>query len=172
MPRPLPEYVDPLRRAEQGATLCGHIALRRMTRLAGALCDAEGEVEAELHFDRDEQGVAFIRLQVEARLRAICQRCLEPMEIPVRRDVLLGLVRSEEEGERLPSRYEPLLITAGPVDVAGLVEDELILALPIVPLHGDGEHCPVRIPYHSGDGGTDEKTQHPFAVLERLKRDH
>ncbi|GBE09831.1 hypothetical protein BMS3Bbin12_00827 [bacterium BMS3Bbin12] len=172
MPRRLPEHLDPLRRVEQGAVLRGWVALRRMERLARSLCDVQGRVDVELHFDRDAQRIPFVRGRVQARLTMICQRCLEPMEMRIERDLLLALVHSEAEAGRLPAKYEPLLVTPAPMDVAGIVEDELLLALPIVPLHAAGEPCRVRTPYRAGDDDGVAQVRHPFAVLGRLKRDH
>lgn len=149
----------------------GWVALRRMERLAGSLCDAQGRVDVELHFGRDAQRIPFVQGRVQARLTMICQRCLEPMEVRIERDLLLALVRSEAETGRLPGKYEPLLVTPEPMAVAGIVEDELLLALPIVPLHAAGEPCRVRTPYRADDDGV-AQARHPFAVLERLKRDH
>ncbi len=150
----------------------GWVALRRMGRLVRSLCDAQGRVDVELHFDRDAQRIPFVQGRVQARLTMICQRCLEPMEVRIERDLLLALVRSEAEVERLPAKYEPLLITPAPMAVAGIVEDELLLALPIVPLHAAGEPCRVRTPYRLGDDDGVAQARHPFAVLGRLKRDH
>ena len=152
--------------------LCGHIALARMPRLTGALCDREGEAYAELRFDRDLQGIRFIAGRVAARLRMTCQRCLEPMEVRVERELMLGLVRTESEAERLPAEYEPLLVGSAPLAIAEAVEDELILGLPLVALHAEGEHCPVRTPYRAGDDDARRHGEGPFAVLERLKRGH
>lgn len=172
MPRRLPDRIDALRRAEQGAELCGYVALARMPRLAGTLYDREGEAYAELRFERDLQGIRFIAGRVAARLRLICQRCLEPMEVRVERGLALGLVRTESEAERLPAEYEPLLVGSGSLAIAEVIEDELILGLPLVALHAEGERCPVHTPYRAGDDGARGRGESPFAVLERLKRGH
>ncbi len=152
--------------------LRGWVALRRMERLARSLCDVQGRVDVELHFNRDAQGIPFVQGRVRARLTMICQRCLEPMEVRIERDLLLALVRSEAEAGRLPPKYEPLPITSASMAVAEIVEDELLLALPIVPLHAAGELCRVRTPYRVGDDDGGAQARHPFAVLGRLKRDH
>jgi uncharacterized protein len=172
MPRRLPEHLDPLRRAEQAAVLRGWVALRRMGRLARSLCGAEGRVDVELHFDRDAQRIPFVQGRVQARLMMICQRCLEPMEVRIERDLLLALVRSEAEAERLPAKYEPLLVTSTSIAVAEIIEDELLLALPIVPRHAAGEPCCARTPRRVGGGDGVAQARYPFAVLGRLKRDH
>lgn len=169
--KPLPQHLEPLRRAEQGQAYRGQVALSRMDRLGRTLASTEGAVQVELYLDRDEQRIAYLRGTIQARLLVICQRCLEPMPLELEREMLLGLVRNEQEAERLPAQYEPLLVTPGAMAVAGIIEDELILALPIVALHGEGQRCMAYTPARPAEQGDDVPADAgPFAVLKELKR--
>ncbi|HQU16309.1 MAG: hypothetical protein B7Z66_09660 [Chromatiales bacterium 21-64-14] len=167
----LPQHFEPLRRVEQGQAYRGQVALSRMDRLGRTLASTEGAVQVELYLDRDEQRIAYLHGRIEARLSLVCQRCLEPMGLEVDREILLGLVRSDEEADRLPMQYEPLLVTPGPMAVSEIIEDELILALPIVALHGDGEPCMAYTPARAEEEqDATGSTEDPFAMLKELKR--
>ena len=63
-----------------------------------------------------------------------CQRCLERMILPLDVRFRLGLVRDKDALNDLSDWYEPLVVTAEPADIADILSDEVLLALPIVPL--------------------------------------
>ena len=69
----------------------------------------------------------------------LCQRCLEPMGIDVERQVRLALVRGDAEAAALDATYDPWLADDQPVSLSGLLEDELILAMPNFCRHPRGE---------------------------------
>jgi uncharacterized protein len=101
---------------------------------------------------------------------------MEGMRFPVAAKVALGIVSSPADAERLPEQYEPLQMTGEEVTVAGIVEDELILALPIVAMHKI-EECPggantLAAQSAGGEGNTedaDARRKNPFAALAQLK---
>ena len=124
---PLPERLDLLRDAAQGRAFQGRVSMSGMSRLREAVAKADGEAEVELVFGRDEMGLFFMKGVAKATVFMTCQRCLEPVELPLFAEFNLGLVRGEEEAERLPEAYEPLRADRDPVDVAPVIEDELLL---------------------------------------------
>ncbi len=131
----LPQIVHPGRLAESGATLRGAIALNMMPRLAGCLHDTEGAVNVELEFGIDAQKIRYVQGRLTGTLHLVCQRCLQSLAYPVDLEFALGLVSSETAAENLPGRYEPLVVEESRLAPGSLVEDELLLALPIVPMH-------------------------------------
>ena len=100
----------------------------------------------------------------------MCQRCLEPMVHGVTAEALFGIVSSAEDAEQLPERYEPLIVAERSLFVADLVEDELLLSLPLVPKHAEKD-CPAaqRLAQANEEAGEAEDKVNPFAVLSRLK---
>lgn len=135
----LPEAVDAWRMVSARRIFEGRIRLDSMPRLAMYLADAEGECEYLLEFDRDASGVAFLQVRAEARLPLVCQRTLERFELPVSIHQRLGLIRSEAEEAGLPEGVEPMLVPQdGTLRPADAIEDELILAVPVVPLSQSG----------------------------------
>lgn len=136
---------------------------------AQAVSDA-GVVRYRLRFFRDNQRRAAVSGHVEAEVALCCQRCLGTAILPIRQDFELVLVRSLVEAEQLPEEADPLLAPADePLVVSDLLEDELLLALPLVPKHP--EQC-VRVPElnepDEAEASNDERPN-PFAVLKTLK---
>lgn len=163
----IPEQVDPFRLAEQGVTLTGTLPLAQMIRLKSNVCSSEGLVSARFEFATDEQGVCFLNGHAEAVLLLACQRCMEPFEYAIITDFALGVVRTLEEANQLPEQYDPALVQEGQLALRELVEDELILNLPIIPRH-EPEACRLKLPIRDS-GWEHGEEKNPFRVLELLK---
>lgn len=173
MSRRLPQSVQPARLAETGAVLRGRMRLDGMDRLAGYLHDTEGTVEVDLEFGIDEVGTRYVRGRLQAVVHLTCQRCLRAVSCPLDVQVHLGLAPSEQAGAGLPERYEPLVLDEPAVELARLVEDELMLALPIVPAHAveDCDFDRSLIEVREEEAAAEEDTRRPFAGLaDLLKR--
>lgn len=169
----LPQTVQPDRLAERGESLHGTMALKGMARLAGLLHDTDGEVDVVLDFGIDAQRVKFVHGHIRASLHLVCQRCLQLMTFPVDREVNLGLVHSEQNAEHLAEGYEPLVLEQPSISLKDMVEDELMLALPIVPKHAPEECGAERSHFVSKEDeersdAQDEGRQHPFSGLDEL----
>jgi len=131
----LPEILDAWRMVAGRREFEGRAALSALSRLRDALSDAEGEVEFALAFDHDALRVPYLELKLAAELPLQCQRTLQRFLFPVRTVQRLGLIRDEADEAALPPGYEALLVPAsGEIRPLELVEDELILAIPVVPV--------------------------------------
>ena len=98
-----------------------------------------------------------------------CQRCLQPMRVPLHAERRIFFVEGEEAAAALDAESDDDVLALTPaLDLADLVEDELLLALPLVPRH---EQCPEPLPraFVEHDPATDP-ADNPFAVLAALKR--
>jgi uncharacterized protein len=90
------------------------------------------------------------------------------MSLPLDLAFRLGIVRSNEAAKALHARYEPLIVDAEPTRIAEIVADEVLLALPLVPVHDTDVRCQEFLKaYRSPDGATRDN---PFAVLAGLKQ--
>jgi len=162
----LPEIVDAWRMVAAQRIFEGELPLRDMPRLRDSLARAEGVARFQLQFGRDEWGNAFLALEIQAQLPLQCQRTLEVFELPVLLHERLGLIAKEEDEAALPPGFEPLLTADGELRLADVIEDELILALPVVPFkpgsEGESEVLWTSSP-EDGDAN-------PFAALARLKK--
>ena len=159
------DRADPWRLAAQGRILAGRIALDALPRLAPSLA-GPGEVEYRLAFHLDGERRAAVSGHVATQLVVQCQRCLEPVAIPVDSRFELVFVRGLDEAARLPEPYEPALAEDGWVRPLDLVEDELLLALPPVPVHETPE-CSARTA--EPKPGEEIQADNPFAVLAALR---
>jgi uncharacterized protein len=99
-----------------------------------------------------------------------CQRCLQPMERPLETVSRIALIASEEGAARVPSEREPVLAAGGRISVGELLTEELLLLLPIVPLHEDRARC-TNEPEAATPPPPGGETHRPFANLaDLLKR--
>lgn len=144
----------------------GMFPLTAFARLRDSLVDAEGECRFSLEFGRDAMNQAFVEVRAEADLPLQCQRTLERYLHPVEVVQRLGLITSEAQEAALPEEMEPLLVPeSGELRGIDLVEDELILALPVVPINPDSSLPDTIWPLE------EEQKPNPFTVLSALK-DH
>lgn len=168
MSRDLPTSIDPLRLAHERATLVGSLPLSQMERIQDSLCDNHGDVYIHWSFFQDDQRRAIIQGQIQTQLSLQCQRCLQPMNYPI--DIATALVvvmQSEDvvEESELPAGYELLELLHTPISLLTLVEDELVLALPIVVMH---EQCPAN--EFTDLHASGEVKYNPFHILTQLKQ--
>lgn len=163
----IPEQIDPFRLAEQGVTLKGVAPFASMSRLKPNITSDDAVASVQVEFGTDEQGVCFINGHVDAVLMLECQRCMEPFKYAIIADFALGVVRTLEEAKQLPEQYDPALVQEGQLALRELIEDELILNLPIIPKH-EPELCHLALPLR--DSGWEQgEEKNPFRVLELLK---
>lgn len=148
-----------------------------LPRLAASLLRSAGEVNAEVAFDRVES-TPVLTVRASTVVELTCQRCLRPMRWPLAGESRVGLVASLEQADRLPADVEPVWVEGRKVDLGEIVEEELLLALPLVPAHerGDAECEPTaEVEEDVGEASAEEDAapvvQTPFAELgELLKR--
>ena len=162
----LPEVVDGWRMATARQGFEGTLALSTLARLRPGLADDEGDVRFSADFDRNALQQPYVELRIATRLPLRCQRTLQRFLHPVELHQRLGLIRDEAQEAELPEDYEPLLLPAdGALRLADLVEDELILALPVVPVAPGSDTV-------EGEFGPDAEEQaaaSPFAALQALR---
>lgn len=165
MQKKLPESVDFLKQVEKNACYEGGWPLARFERLREIINDSSGEVTARLRFGTSA-GTRCLDGSIKAELELRCERCLEPVKKHIETGFRFGLVTSEDEAELLPKEFEPLIITGSEQSLIDLVEDELLLSLPIVARHE--EECSEILQKHKNDGAAQQHTHRPFAALKDL----
>lgn len=175
-----PDRLDARAFAEAQGRLEIETPLARLPRLrdeadagAGSLGDVQWAAAGEL---RPGAGggapSAWMRLTAHASLPLTCQRCLGPVDMPLEVDRWFRFVADEATAEAQDDDAEEDLLALEPrPSLFDVLEDELLMALPLVPLHST---CPVDVVLKAGDPGVpdDEAAppRNPFAALERLKK--
>lgn len=157
-------FIDSLRFAQEGEHLRGCIALDTLARLADVLFERKGNADFALTGGVDRRSRPFIEIEVRAELALTCQRCLERLDHRLERRSRLLLV---PDGERLPEvgDEEPeveAMPASAVANVPDLVEQEILLGLPLAPVHAEGQCAP-------DADAHDERPSSPFAVLAGLK---
>ncbi|MDF1484347.1 YceD family protein [Ramlibacter sp. H39-3-26] len=114
---------------------------------------------------------AWLHLQAHAELPLVCQRCLGPLLLPLSVDRLFRFVADEATADAEDEEAEEdLLVASRDFHLRALVEDELLMALPVVPRHAE---CPVDVKLSAADPGfeaAEAERPHPFAALQALKK--
>ncbi len=169
-----PRRLDVAAAAAAGAELVGRWPLSEMARLAeGAAGQVDEPVAWSARFEhRRELGAApqaWLQLQTRARVARECQRCLQPVLLSLDISRAFAFAQTEDEAAAQDADSEDdVLVLSRQFDLRELVEDELLLALPIVPMH---EHCPGPLPTAApGEAAAGDAPAHPFAALAALKR--
>jgi len=165
----LPESVDAWRMVASRRRFEGELPLSRLARLRDSLASDEGTVRYRLEFGRDEMNVAYLKLDADAELPLVCQRSLETFRLPVVVDERLGLIAREADEAALTAGYEPLLVESGELNLAEVIEDELILSVPVVPVAPGSEDKAAYSTDPEAGAGVEEKPS-PFAALAKLKK--
>ncbi len=165
----LPRDIDPRKFAQQRLELNGKVAVSDLPRLAEAVADQSVVVDVDLRFDVDEEGLRVVTGVVTGELSVICHRCLEPMPLLVKAEPNLAIVWDEDKAKNLPRRVDPWIVGEGATNIYLMIEEELLLELPMVSYHK--EPCLDARLYHAGDEVeiTPEEKTNPFQMLEQLK---
>ncbi|HVY53978.1 MAG TPA: YceD family protein [Gammaproteobacteria bacterium] len=161
-----------LRLSEHAAQFHGSLLIKDMERLLPSLYNSEGTVDVDLKLDVDAEKTKFCHVRLKTDVVLQCQRCMKPFTYGIMSDFLQGIVTSEQEAEGLSEQYEPVIAPDGVLVILGMIEDELILKLPIVPMH-EASECEVRLPVVDSTWKEEESNnvQNPFNVLQFLKRE-
>jgi len=170
-----PRRLDVAALASAAQTLDGHWPLQGFTRLPAAQ-DPAGNVDwslqAALRRAAGGQPEPWLALTAQACVRLPCQRCLQDFDLPLRIARSYRFVADEALAAALDAdAEEDVLALPKRLDLHELLEDELLLALPLVPMH---ENCPE--PLTAGVATLEPEANaapdraHPFAALQSLKR--
>ena len=172
-----PRRLDVAAFAAAGDELAGEVAGEAMARFASAtLAPADGSPRVEIRWravgERRPLPGAGVQpsLAVEADTEVLleCQRCLQPMRLALHPERRIFFVEGEDAAASLDAEIDDDVLALTPaLDVLALVEDELLLALPLVPRH---EVCLEPLPRAFVDDGAVVAADNPFAALAALKQ--
>jgi uncharacterized protein len=127
--------------AASEGTLVGELDLKRLTRLVSLLHSDVGSVRASLSFQQRRDDWLGLELATDAAVQLVCQRCLEPYRHELAERVNVVLADAASVPATIPSTFEVFELEEGRFQPAQLIEDELIVAIPLVPRHARVEDC-------------------------------
>lgn len=174
-----PSRLDAAAFAQADAVLQGQTALAELVRLAEDLhlpddAPIQGQVAWTLRGEMREpragqQPDVWLHLQATATVPLTCQRCLGPVDTPLEVDRWFRFVADEAAAEAQDDDCEEDLLALEPrPDMLAVLEDELLMSLPLVPMH---DTCPEPVPLGDAapDVEADQERPNPFAQLARLR---
>lgn len=169
---PVPPYVDTRKVFLQEGKICGNLSLEQLPRFRDSLISEKAEIWIELSFDTNQSKQRIISGSIRAAVEVSCQRCLEPLEIELSDDIMLVLLHDEALAEKLEPQLDPWICEDHKLELASLIEEQLLLCMPIVNYHASKD-CVSALQYTSaeekGDSLGNAKTESPFSVLSSLK---
>lgn len=172
-----PQHLHIAAFAKSQGTLAGEEKLTTFGRLLEESKGVGGEtwVNYSAHGDMrpDAAGMdePWVHLSAQATLSLVCQRCLGAVDVPVQCERDFRFVATEELAEvEDEESEEDVLVLSKSFDLLELIEDELLMSIPLVPMH---EECPKPVTLQVADAGFDaqgDEKPNPFAVLQQLKK--
>jgi uncharacterized protein len=126
---------DAAKLASTGRIESGRLQLATLPRLDGLLVQPFGDVNFQLEFFADIAQRPCVRLQLKGTAHLLCQRSLEGFAFPLESETQLGFIAEEADESALMPGFDPILITLEAISFQSIVEDELILMIPQVPVN-------------------------------------
>jgi uncharacterized protein len=163
----IPRFVDARKFAQQEGKIHGQLKLSELSRIISVAVDSSGEVKVDLDFIIDDHGYFVARGEISAEFSVVCQRCLGPLPVSISSSVNVAITRDEADAKLLPKSLDPWIVDSENADLYELIEEEILLELPMAPYH-DYE-CVPEVMFSSGELTQDTEKTNPFSVLEQLK---
>lgn len=175
----VPEKLDIAALAHDDASLAGEwpaASLERLAEAAAPEAPASGwpalrwQLHGELRRPKGAAVQTWLHLTASAELALTCQRCLKPVHEHIDIDRWIRFVDTEAEAAALDvDSDDDVLALPRHLDARELIEDEMLLALPLVPRH---EVCPEPLPLaaEEEDAEPEAERPNPFAALAVLKK--
>jgi uncharacterized protein len=173
---PIPSYIDTRKVFQRREKICGQMDLKRLQTFQECLAEGtDARISVELSFSSNEIRQRLITGKLRAKVQLSCQRCLEPVAIELADDIKLVLLVDETDAAELDPTLDPWIDADYKLDIARLIEEQLILCMPIVSYHPDGD-CIEKLNYIAAGsrriaGAKVDTTENPFSILKSLKED-
>ena len=155
--------------------LAGHVEAASLPRLAAELAEPVGKIDYAMLGAPDAQGHPGASVSLNGTLRLRCERCGEPLDFVLDREVHFRFVRSEAEADALPLEGEgdeEVVVGSSSMSLGDWIEEEVLLSLPVAPKH---EVCGAATrawenPQTAGEAQASEGRRKPFAALANLRK--
>lgn len=169
-----PERIDAVKLFARNGAINAVLPVARLMRLSDCLANLQGRATADiavtLQFGTDEEGRLLLTGTLDVPVELICQRCLGPLHEQLHCALRVLVLDSEAELLALPDERDAVVAADGDMDVPGLIEDELLLSLPLVPKHLDQACNKTLNALHADAVESKEQARaKPFAALAQWK---
>lgn len=166
----IPNTIDPVRAAQKQLSYDGVVPVQELSRLNDSFVEGDSELIVKIDCDKDKEGLVVISGAAEYSGYVICQRCNEKMKQDLAVSFLYTPLTKRTVEEELPESYETFALDdKGVMMLHQVIEDELIVALPIVPMH-EPQDCAYKGSMSFGELPDEAAKPNPFDVLKTLKK--
>lgn len=148
--------VDSVQFARQHGNVHRPVAIAELERLASMVSAPEVDFDVQLDGFEDSERRPCLRLQVSGRLPLVCQRCLEPLMLEIAANRCFVLAQREQDLPDLSEEGDDIesLLADGNLNVLALVEDEILLQIPMAPMHTEGTCVPPELAIDGRENGS------------------
>ena len=165
----LPQQVTVRKLVESGAKLSGFVIDARLPRVVDAVQQISAKIKADLHFGMNESNKMIIGVDIHGAVDLTCQRCLDPVTVPLKIATTLTVVAHDEEARNYIRSHEPIVLDDGLLNIDQMLEEEILLSLPVVALHPKVSADETSLVEHEGiERRAARGLGSPFAVLKTL----
>jgi uncharacterized protein len=165
----LPSRIDPRKLALQAALLEGLVEGDELDRLSSSVSRVVSPCRASIQFEIDESGQPLAKGTASVEVELICQRCLDPFMMNLQANFSLQIIGSEDQIVNVAPDHEAWVVVDRIVSPVRMIEDEILLALPIVNYHRVGD-CTGNALAAGSDCSGVAVAKNPFSILEQLKK--
>lgn len=166
----LPKYVEPRKLAQKNGLFDGFLLSEDLPRIVEAVHSFD-KIGARLEFDLDIERRLVMKADINGVVQLTCQRCLDPVDTRVDIETTFAMAWDEEKAQQLPNYLEPWIVGEDPADLHAIIEEEILLSLPVVAYHDHA--CIAQSAMSIGDKtnkkSVPEKRENPFEALKVLK---
>ncbi|MFC3193702.1 YceD family protein [Marinicella sediminis] len=169
MVKSLPDSIELNAAVRKEWQLTGAVLLSDLDRMPTEMIrSADAVIEYEIYFRQSTAVLGEAVVRIKADLELICQRSLETFKFPLRSDNTIGFISELEDEEKLATDVSPSWVEDMLVDPKALIEDEILLMIPDVPVK-PGAELDSQYLNDQDDDTAEEEVENPFAVLKDLK---
>ena len=164
----LPLSFDPYLAARQARRVSGDLPVSMLQRVAEVVLRGGTVVSVDFELSLSEQNLPLLVGTVQGNVVLRCERCLGAVEIPIQSSVALVLVEEGRALDPVMQGYERFEYSGTHVSTLELLEEEVLLALPMIPKHERIEDCePHVLDWMQNEIDVETKRDNPFAVLKK-----
>lgn len=164
--------IQPSKLANKGGEIRFNWQVKEFARLGGILYSDTGNIKVHIRGACDHRRRCLLETEIKADLTLECQTSFEPIDYVVDCKVTYCTVVSESQFAEVEEEYEPVLIEDGQLDIKRVIEDELILSVPIV-ANKSADELTQKMSFGELDEKAiteSDKANNPFSVLSNLKK--
>ena len=166
---PIPDKITASKAVARHERFAEEMPLAGFVRLQGLLASEAGVIAAEIEAGRDESDHPHLQGRLQGELQLICHRCLKAFGWKLDAPLAIRLVNTEAEEAQALHESDPYLVLDDRLPLREIVEDELLLALPMMPRCKSCENAAPPVP--AKEPGKETRKENPFAALKRIKFD-